>query len=256
MRDIDLKKKMRELYITNDYYITIPLGDFNGYEDSYHQETIDPDGVKRLLDTENERKSKLRNFLSEYIQEINILPPGRILDIGCGPGWLLSAIDSAWEKEGVEISKYAATIASQFAKIHNCSIEDFTSNDKFDVITMHHVIEHIHNPIDIIKKVHGLLNDGGIFIIGTPDFDSAMARRFGSKFRLLHDPSHVSLFSNDSMHRFLRTNGFDVYNVEYPYFETDWFNEDDLLRTLSTEGISPPFYGSIMTFFTRKSKTG
>ena len=253
LRTINLKEKMRELYTTNKYYITIPLGDFEGYEDSYHQEAVDPDGLVRRLDSDHERKNKLRNFLSEYIEEIKLLPPGRILDIGCGPGFLLRSIDASWEKEGVEISKYAAEIASQFAKIHNSSIEDFTSTDKFDVITMHHVIEHINRPIDIIKKVHQLLKDDGVFIIVTPDFDSAMARRFGDRFRLLHDPSHVSLFSSDSMHRFLRANGFDIYKVEYPYFETDWFNKESLLRTLTNEGISPPFYGSIMTFFARKS---
>jgi len=40
--------------------------------------------------------------------------------------------------------------------------------------------------------------------------------------------------------------------VEYPYFDTPWFNKDDLLKILNDKEISPPFYGSNMTFFCKK----
>lgn len=252
MREIDLKKLIGDLYISNKYYASIPIGDFSGYEDSYHNVTLDPDGLVRDLNKSEERTSKLRNFLSEYLSEIANLTPGRILDVGCGLGVLLSGIPNSWQKFGVEVSTFACSYASQFGKIYNVPIETFESNQQFDLITMHHVIEHIAQPCNAIKKIHNLLKDDGIFIIGTPDFDSAMARRYGAKFRLLHDPSHISLFSNDSMHRFLRDHGFDIYKVEYPYFETDYFNSESLLRVLSVDEVSPPFYGSVMTFFAKK----
>ncbi len=51
------------------------------------------------------------------------------------------------------------------------------------------------------------------------------------------------------MHRCLRDNGFHIDQVEYPYFETQWFNKENLLRMLDTDGISPPFYGNFMTFY-------
>ena len=89
-------------------------------------------------------------------------------------------------------------------------------------------------------------------IIGTPDFDCGAARRYGNDFRLLHDKTHVSLFSNDSMHRFLRDMGFKVQKVEYPFFDTTFFNEVNLMRLLENKSISPPFYGSVMTFFAVK----
>ena len=66
---------------------------------------------------------------------------------------------------------------------------------------------------------------------------------------MLHDPTHISLFSNDSMHRCLRDVGFRIDRVDYPYFETHWFNRSDLLRMLDAEGVSPPFYGNFMTFY-------
>ena len=75
------------------------------------------------------------------------------------------------------------------------------------------------------------------------------ARRYRERYRLLHDPTHISLFSNDSMHRFLRDHGFRIERVRYPYFEGRHFNQANLTRLLEGEGISPAFYGNFMTFY-------
>ena len=91
-----------------------------------------------------------------------------------------------------------------------------------------------------------------VIFLGTPDFDSGCARLFGAKYRLLHDPTHISLFSNESMFRFLRDNDYKISKVHYPYFETRFFNSDNLLRLLDRNNISPPFYGNFMTFFCEK----
>jgi signal recognition particle subunit SEC65 len=88
--------------------------------------------------------------------------------------------------------------------------------------------------------------------LGTPNFDSAAARRYGPRFRMLADPTHISLFSEDSIRRLVRDIGFKIENVEYPYFETPWFSKKELLRILDKDSISPPFYGSILTLFACK----
>jgi hypothetical protein len=93
-----------------------------------------------------------------------------------------------------------------------------------------------------------LLKDKGTFIIGTPDFDSGCARRFGKNYRLM-GPEHIRLFSNDSMHRFLRDHGFKINKVEYPFFNSRLFNKENLMRLFDTSKVSPPFYGNYMTFF-------
>jgi 2-polyprenyl-3-methyl-5-hydroxy-6-metoxy-1,4-benzoquinol methylase len=117
---------------------------------------------------------------------------------------------------------------------------------------MNHVIEHLPVPELAIQKIHSMLSTGGKLILGTPNFDSGAARRYGSKFRLLADPTHISLFSEDSLRRFLRDNGFRIDFVEYPYFDTDWFNQDSLLNLLEKDIVSPPFYGSFITVFASK----
>ena len=246
LNDFNLAVAMQQLYETGDYFAPLPSrADSN--VDTYWTQAVDPDG--RARDRFAERESYLANITTE-LEYIAALSPGRILDIGCGPGWLLSAIDPGWDLQGIEPSPAAAELAAQHAKIHTGPLEGapFTSAS-FDLIVMYHVIEHLDDPVAAINKVYDLLVKGGHLIIGTPDFDSGAARRYGARYRLLAAPTHISLFSNDSMHRLLRDHGFNIRRVDYPYFDTAYFNEENLLRLLDQQGTSPPFYGNFMTFY-------
>jgi 2-polyprenyl-3-methyl-5-hydroxy-6-metoxy-1,4-benzoquinol methylase len=251
MRDIPLQKLMQNLYESGDYFASISPDEGAGYEEEYHKITTDPDGKERKLLNEREHSLSGIKEITGYLEE---LKPQKILDIGCGLGWLLSFLNDDWDKYGVEVSKFASSHAQQYGNVFNGILEDFPDSGKFDVIVMNHVIEHVENPIQVLNKIRDMLSDTGIFIIGTPDFDSAAARRYGNNFRLLHDPTHISLFSSDSMHRCLRDCGFNIMRVEYPYFDTPYFNKENLLLMLNDNGVSPPFYGSKMTFFLNKNR--
>ena len=252
MRKINLEKLMLNLYHSLKYFASVPKDKKfkykNKFENEYHEITIDPDGKKRHLLKERSYSLSQMREITDFLDSIK---PGKILDFGCGLGWLLSYLNEEWNKHGLEISKFAANRAKKFGKIFQGEFENYDET-KFDVIIMNHVIEHLTDPISIIKKIRKILNRNGYLIIGTPNFDSAAARRYGKNFRLLHDPTHVSLFSSDSMHRFLRDYGFKIIKVEYPYFETAFFNKENLVKLLNKKSISPPFYGSIMTFFCKK----
>jgi SAM-dependent methyltransferase len=181
---------------------------------------------------------------------VRSLEPGAILDAGCGLGWFLSALDPRWQRYGLELSAFAAAHARRYGEVHEARLEHCPFPDEFfDVVFCHHVIEHVPDPVRAVKQLHRVLMPGGKLIIGTPDFDSGAARRYGPKYRLLHDPTHVSLFSNDSMHRFLRDHGFRIDRVEYPLFDTRHVTADMLLRLLDTSAICPAFYGNFMTFY-------
>ena len=114
--------------------------------------------------------------------------------------WLLSAIDPGWDKYGIEPSRKAGAVAATHANIEIGTFEDAeVKNKTFDLIVMYHVIEHMQNPIDVLRSAQSMLRPEGHMILGTPDFDSGAARRYGANYRLLHDPTHISLFSNDSI---------------------------------------------------------
>ena len=245
---LDLRSLMKNLEATLDYFASIPERKELVYENDYHEVAIDPDGnVRSHLD---ERDSALAGC-SEITSYVHTLEPGKILDFGCGLGWILSDLDDRWGKYGIEVSQFAANHASKYGKIFCGNYVDFQETN-FDVVLMNHVIEHLPNPQEAITKIKTLLKPGGILIIGTPNFDSGAARRYGNNFRLLNDPTHISLFSDDSLRRFVRDNGFTIENVEYPFFDTPWFTNENLLRLSQTDIISPPFYGSFISIFARK----
>lgn len=240
--------------MVQDYFTRREPAKSRDYEQSYWGTIVDPDGNVRNRLEERER------YLDDVKQELaflNSLPPGRIVDVGCGLGFLLSGLKSGWEKHGVEVSSFAAEHARQWGKIHVGELEGAKyPNEHFDVVVMYHTIEHMEDPIGTILEVRRILKRGGVLLLGTPDFDSGCARRFGENYRLLHDQTHVSLFTNDSMHRFLRDHGFVIDRVEYPFFETRYFTRKNLVRLLNTSKISPPFYGNFMTFYCHKPNRG
>ena len=81
-----------------------------------------------------------------------------------------------------------------------------------------------------------------------------MARKYNKKFRLLHDKTHISLFSAESLMRLVRNLGFQIIKVEYPYFEGPFFNKKNILKLFkkNNKELSPPFYGSVVTVFAKK----
>ena len=235
----------------NNYYKKRVLEEPINFEEEYWGITIDPDGNER--DKLNEKKLFIENA-KDVINYINKLKPAKILDVGCGFGFLLSAINNEWKKHGTELSEYSSNIASQYADIF---IGDLLSSNfkpsSFDVITLYHVIEHLKDPISYINKIYELLKITGKLIISTPDFESIMAKRYKDKFRLLHDKTHISLFSTNSLVNLLKDNGFEIENIEYPYFDTPYFTKENLLKLFDNENMSPPFYGNVVNVYAYKS---
>ncbi len=224
------------------------------YEEAYWGTIVDPDGsVRNRLE---ERQKHLED-LKQELTFLQRLPAGRLLDLGCGLGFLLSGLGPQWEKHGVEVSRFAAEHARQWATIYVGELAEAAYPDEyFDVVVMHHVIEHMEDPVGAILEVRRILKRGGILLLGTPDFDSGCARRFGQNYRLLYDHTHISLFTNESMHRFLRDHGFVIDSVAYPFFETRYFTPENLMRLFDTSEVSPPFHGNFMTFYAHKPDRG
>ncbi|MCD4653047.1 methyltransferase domain-containing protein, partial [bacterium] len=236
----------------NIYFVRRDLDKRPDFEDAYWGIVRDPDGNERERSTE--RDGYLENIQAE-LHFLNNLPGGRLLDVGCGLGFLLSEMKEVWKCHGVEVSQLAAESANKWGQIINGTIEDAAyPPEYFDAVVFYHVIEHLGNPVESLREIRRVMQPGAWLLLGTPDFDSGCARRFRQRYRLLHDQTHINLFSSESVYRLLRAEGFIVDHVDYPFFSTSYFTRKNLHRLFDKENVSPPFYGNFMTFYARKPR--
>lgn len=215
----------------------------------------DPDG--NIRDLKNESNLKYDDVKNE-VEFINSLSNKRInfLDLGCGYGLVSSFINNKYNKYGLEPNEEKIKNATKYINQENlkCSeLNEFTFSDNFfDIIMCYHVIEHVNDPEYFIYNVNRILKQNGILVISTPNFNSSIAQLFKDNYRLLHDKTHIKLFSDESFKFFLEDNGFYIIKIDFPFFSTRHFTKENLLRLLDKSKISPPFYGNIMTFYCLK----
>lgn len=250
---MDINLKVQNLLVSKKYFVKINK---RNYKKKYWSKTKDPDGKirDRLTNHEIELKKFVLNNKS-LIKRINLLKFRSLCDVGCGSGYLLSQFNNKQiDLLGIDNDSEAIKIASKYATIlkRNLNSTNLNINKKFDLVVCYHVIEHLKNPKKLIKNLYRLLKKNGILIIGTPDFDSGMARLYKNKYRMLHDKTHISLFSKESLIRFLTDNDFKPIIIDYPYFDTSYFNKKNLLKIFNLKGYSPPFYGNMITIISKK----
>lgn len=127
---------------------------------------------------------------------------GRLLDVGCGNGeFLLMMSKLGWDARGIEPDDISASIARRAGlKVYNGSVESAELEpESFDAITMNHVIEHLADPVETVKKLSVALKPGGLFVSVSPNPSSVLARLFGGDWRGLEPPRHFVLFGVRSL---------------------------------------------------------
>jgi len=141
---------------------------------------------------------------------------GRLLDYGCGTGYFLENMKSnGWKVYGIEPNEKARSIATEKAKVKE-NIEQLNlKNKKFDVITLWHVLEHIHDLNDIIKQLKSILKEKGKLVIAVPNIDSYEQSFYEEHWAAYDVPRHLYHFSQDTMNTLMLKHGLKVKKV-YP----------------------------------------
>jgi SAM-dependent methyltransferase len=186
------------------------------------------------------------------------LAPGecRVLDIGCSIGRLLNAFHlenpslELSALNGIDIDLNAKKNAIPYLR-DRIVIGDFEKQkleEKFDIISMRFVIEHLLDFKSYLTKAIGILKPGGILFISCPDIDSAQARLLQENWKLINDPNqkigHVHWFNRKSVEFLARKYGLRmekcinrgemIYHLPLPIQTT-------LRRLLGTEAESGRF---------------
>jgi SAM-dependent methyltransferase len=137
-----------------------------------------------------------------------------ILDVGCGYGFFLKEMASrGWRMEGVEISEAGRCHAARTwgMEIHSQPLEELgLPESRFDVVTLFYVIEHVVDPVGLLKEVHRILKPGGLIFLRWPH-STPIVWFLGPLSRYLdlyHTPYHVYDFNPSTMRRLLDRCGF------------------------------------------------
>ncbi|WP_240469848.1 class I SAM-dependent methyltransferase [Cyclobacterium sp. SYSU L10401] len=126
---------------------------------------------------------------------------GKLLDYGCGLGNFVKVCqENGWTAYGMEPNEQAAQIAINQTKIN--LIKDLTALEtekKFDVITLFHVLEHIHQLNKTVKVLLSKLKKRGLLFIAVPNRESQDATYFKENWAALDVPRHLYHFNETSM---------------------------------------------------------
>lgn len=141
----------------------------------------------------------------------------KVLDFGCGGGYLIDSFEKKIEKHGFEINKFAIDAAkNKNIKIHTNF--DTLNKNYFDVIISNHTLEHVSDPFNTLKKLHECLkNDGKIIIVVPLDGISL-------KYNPKNKDKHLYSWSPMNLGNILNSTGFNVieskpYNQKWmPYY--------------------------------------
>jgi 2-polyprenyl-3-methyl-5-hydroxy-6-metoxy-1,4-benzoquinol methylase len=148
------------------------------------------------------------------------LSGGRILDVGCGAGLFLRALEGeAWERFGVETGSEASRLAAEWLgadRIFNCGlIEAKLGPTSFDVVTLWSALEHMNHPRINLIEARRLVKPGGAIIVQVPNASSYQARLFKGNWFALDVPRHRYHFSFSVLKALLSDAGFRIYRTTY-----------------------------------------
>jgi 2-polyprenyl-3-methyl-5-hydroxy-6-metoxy-1,4-benzoquinol methylase len=148
----------------------------------------------------------------------------RLLDFGCGSGsylkrmaalgWRVTGLDRAERVVGVARDEGCDAIAGSLP-------HPDLAPASFDVITMWQSLEHVHNPLAILREALRVLVPGGTAVVAVPNFESFSSRLFGEHWFGLDLPRHLTHFTRDTLREMFQAAGFRVKSIR-GLVHADW----------------------------------
>ena len=237
VKDHSISKENFELLIDDDFQLlkTYPQPSLETLPKYYESEDYisHTDGKRTVFEKlyqkiKSHSLDKKINLINSYHSE-----KGSLLDIGSGTGdFLALAKNAGWKTTGIEPNEKAKSISISKGVSFVNDLESI-KNNRFDVITMWHVLEHVPNIKQQISELKRLLKPNGTIIIAVPNFKSYDANYYKEFWAAYDVPRHLWHFSKTAIEKL-----FAVQNLK-------------LIKTLPM--IFDSFYVSLLS---EKYKTG
>jgi 2-polyprenyl-3-methyl-5-hydroxy-6-metoxy-1,4-benzoquinol methylase len=170
------------------------------------------------------------------IEKTKISTGKKVLDVGCGTGNFVNHLNNhGWNAEGVETDEKAREIA-QLSNIKVYKNINLVDSEKYDVITMWHVLEHVYNLNDYMQKLRGLLKKDGLLVIAVPNSNSYDANIYKENWYAYDAPIHISHFRKSNMKILAEKNNFKLTKTQRLFFDAFY------ISMLSSKKSSKPIW--------------
>ncbi|MEX0679279.1 MAG: methyltransferase domain-containing protein [Pirellulales bacterium] len=156
---------------------------------------------------------------ADYARSSGAVPPApgqTLLDVGCSTGEFLQLARERFQCYGVEINAETAAIGRQNGfQITTGTLADVEGSERFDVVTMLQVIEHLVDPRQSLADVRRLLKPHGTLYLNTPCVDSASFELFRELHMHVSSFAHVGLYTKAGLERMTQRCGFSMTDHGY-----------------------------------------
>ncbi|MBI2099160.1 class I SAM-dependent methyltransferase [Candidatus Uhrbacteria bacterium] len=181
--------------------------------------------MKVVLSSEQQR-TDIELYKTYYDKLKTKIPAGgKVLDIGCSIGLFLKAgKDLGYDTVGLELNEKTASYAEEMygVKVERKLLEDCKFPDNsFDAVSMFGVIEHLPQPLAVMKEIVRILKPGGIFLGRCPNVESLAYMILHGTARTFTGRNHLNYFSGRTLERLFKTAGFNRCEIDTVYSGKD-----------------------------------
>lgn len=170
--------------------------------------------LERRFQVARRRLDRIAGLLGKPPQDV------RLVDVGCSRGhFVAAAAKLGFQAEGVEPAPYIAAAAqSAGIRVHQGLLEEQQfPGESFDALTLFEVVEHLREPLLLLRECRRVLKPDGVLVISTGNSASWTVTAMGARwdyFHIAQDGGHISFFNPGAMRRLAANGGFTVERIE------------------------------------------
>lgn len=163
------------------------------------------------------------NHKRKLIRKATGLEKGALLDVGSGTGYFASAMKkSGWTVTALEPDEGARKVAIEQHSLTGFPVTELFSlpANKFDAITLWHVLEHVHELKKYISAFKKLLTDNGKLFIAVPNYTSHDAKKYGEHWAAYDVPRHLYHFTPTTIKLLMKEHDLKIVDIKPMWFDS------------------------------------
>ena len=176
----------------------------------------------------------------------------KVLDIGCGEGQLLKGLYMAGFKNLTGVDPYIEKDISYNSHLNIYKKEIFELKENFDLIMLHHSLEHMPDQQEVIKAISEILSKNGKLLIRIPVMSQPLFDKYGVDLVSLDPPRHFFIHTIKSITLLLAKYGLSIYKTAYDAEITEFIASEQYKKGISMNSSNSYFIDRKLNSISKK----